>query len=185
LWRAFGVFVVLAFAGFALSSCDDGAAAHDCGRYHVWNEWVTVFVDCETPVDRTRTCRHCGEIDRERFPVPWHDWGVGWEGIAPDCTTPGVKTRACVREGCTVRETEYLDALGHDWDIWIPRPAVGFPGRISKRRDCRNCDYYQTRSPGELHCGCVEDCCMVFEDCNVGDCHDAEGCNPALCIPAG
>ena len=62
----------------------------------------------------------------------------------PGCTTQGYTTYTCANCGDSYVD-DYTDALGHSYGSWYVTKEAECETEGQERRDCENCDHYETR----------------------------------------
>ena len=128
--------------------------ANGCGKTEGGAEVPALghnMVETEAAVDATceaagktavSTCANgCGKTEGGvEVPATGHDYEV--VVTAPTCETAGYTTYTCACGDVQVKDE--VPATGHAWGEWAETvaPQVGVAGE--KRRDCANCDAYET-----------------------------------------
>ncbi|MBE6558724.1 MAG: hypothetical protein E7661_06935 [Ruminococcaceae bacterium] len=99
-----------------------------------------------------KQCGKCGEwVDATDGTFQWNgivDWkALGHDEVTvvtdPTCTDKGYTTHTCTRCDYNVVDT-YVDANGHDMGDWYEVTPAECEVEGLKRRDCKNCNYYET-----------------------------------------
>ncbi|MBR3952905.1 MAG: dockerin type I repeat-containing protein, partial [Oscillospiraceae bacterium] len=99
-------------------------------------------------------CEVCGE-ELSRVKTEIKELGhteVIDEAVAPTCTETGLtEGKHCSVCGEVLAAQTVVDALGHDFGEWeeTKAPTNKEPGE--KRRDCKNCDHYETQEIPKLN----------------------------------
>ena len=118
---------------------------------------VTTKATCTTDGVRTYTCSVCGEGYNETIAKTGHSYTEFLSDGNATCTEDGTKSASC-DNGCGSISTEPDEgsAKGHSFGDWytVVEPQVGVEGQ--SRRDCANCDAYETETIPELE---IEDGC--------------------------
>ena len=98
--------------------------------------------------DAAAYCLTCKEtlatmhIDMPPLGHDWDEWNISRE---PTCTGAGEESRACMRDGCTVAETQEVPALGHEWDEWRVTKEATETEQGVEQRECWACHTTETR----------------------------------------
>ena len=67
--------------------------------------------------------------------------------VAPTCTTSGLtEGKTCKACGATVTAQTTVAATGHSYGNWTQTKAPTCTATGTERRDCNNCDHYETRT---------------------------------------
>lgn len=82
-------------------------------------------------------------MDEEEIPATGHT-EVTDKTVAPTCTEQGFTTHTCKNCGDSYVDS-YVEAKGHIFGEWetVTEPTAIEPGE--ERRDCKNCDTYETQ----------------------------------------
>jgi len=98
----------------------------------------------ETGLTEGKHCSVCGEILVKQEIVP--ATGHNYESVInePTCTEQGYTTHTCSVCGDSYVDS-YVEATGHTFGEWytVTEATPTEPGE--ERRDCENCDYYETK----------------------------------------
>ena len=121
---------------------------------HQWSQWETTIEPTETSQgQKQRTCSVCKEVETDIIPALDHTHNYTPVVTEPTCTEGGYTTYTCT---CGDSYTaDFTDPNGHAWGEWeVTTPAVAATcvaaGTTAiERRDCANCDEYETRG-GEV-----------------------------------
>ena len=97
---------------------------------HTWGPWKSVMKPTCTEAGLIqRTCA-CGEKEQEPVAALGH--------------TPGSKATCTTAQVCTLCEAQLAPATGHSFGSWYDTKAPTETESGEKRRDCENCDAYET-----------------------------------------
>ncbi|MBR5514572.1 MAG: InlB B-repeat-containing protein [Clostridia bacterium] len=112
---------------------------------------VTTQATCTTDGVRTYTCSLCGESYTETIAKTGHSYSEYFSDGNATCLEDGTMSASC-DNGCgsISVEPEEGSAKGHSFGEWytVVEPQVGSEGQ--SRRDCANCDAYETETIPEL-----------------------------------
>lgn len=111
---------------------------------HDWGEWKTVKAPTEKEKgEEKRTCIRCGEAETRELPESTHEHKYSSKVIDPTCTEKGYTIYTCSLCKDTY-ESDYVDALGHDWGDWkeVTKATEKAPGEM--RRTCNRCKETET-----------------------------------------
>ena len=118
---------------------------------HLWSDWQTVkAATCKDTGLRERTCRRCGETERETIPKSNHSYGPWTVTKAPTCSAAGEETRRC--SVCGLVHTRAIPASpeAHVFGPWqtVKEATPSLEGLM--RRTCTLCGAVeeQTIPPG-------------------------------------
>ena len=87
------------------------------------------------------TCSRCDYSTYNEIPATGHSHSVSV--TPPTCTEQGYTTHTCHCGDCYV--DTYVKANGHLWSDWYETQAPTLIEAGEERRDCENCDYYETK----------------------------------------
>ena len=110
---------------------------------HDYGEWETTKeATCEENGQEQRICGNCKEVESRIVEAIGHDY----EEVVtvPTCTDKGFTTHTCANCGDKY-EDSYVDALGHEFGEWTEVKAPTCTAAGEDRRDCENCDHFETR----------------------------------------
>ena len=83
---------------------------------HKWGKWVVIKEPtCTKKGTRERTCKYCGETDRESIKKTGHSWGKWKVTKEATCSVQGTRKRTC--KNCGEVETEKFYAE-HQYGSW-------------------------------------------------------------------
>lgn len=101
---------------------------------------VTKAATCKENGEMTYKCTICGEVVRTDV-IPKtteHSFNAGEITTAATCTTTGVKTFTCTV--CGETKTQEIEALGHDYSIFVEEVAATCKESGVKVMKCSRCD---------------------------------------------
>jgi hypothetical protein len=89
----------------------------------------------------------CGEEEEQHF----HKWGYYAVTTLPGCTTPGVKTAVC-KDDTSHKDTNPIDALGHDWTDWniTVMPTASTTGQATRNCQRTGCNETKTSEVSKI-----------------------------------
>ena len=77
---------------------------------HKWGKWVVIKEPtCTKKGTRERTCKYCGETDRESIKKTGHSWGKWKVTKEATCSVQGTRKRTCKNCGEVETEKYYAD----------------------------------------------------------------------------
>ena len=89
-------------------------SGHDTTHEHTYTSVVTEAT-CTSGGYTTQTCYGCGDVVvSDEIAALGHNWDDGVFRNAPTCTVKGIRSYTCTR--CGETRSNYVDALGHDYD---------------------------------------------------------------------
>ena len=115
---------------------------------HSYGEWYqTKAPTCTEKGTERHDCKNCDHYETRDIATLGHNYKT--EVTSPTCTEKGYTTHTCTRCGDIYIDT-YVNALGHSYGEWYETkaPTEAEPGE--KRRDCANCDAYETSAIAPL-----------------------------------
>lgn len=113
---------------------------------HSYGEWeTTTAATCTTAGVKTKTCSKCGNKITEKLSALGHTM-VGVDKKDPTCTEPGYTWHTkCIRCDYT-QDYTVIPATGHTFGDWYTVTESTCTVAGTKRRDCKNCDYFETEA---------------------------------------
>lgn len=101
---------------------------------------VTKAATCKENGERTYKCTICGEVVRTDViaKTTEHTYNDGEITTAATCTKTGVKTFTCTV--CGETKTQEIEALGHDYSIFVEEVAATCKATGVKVMKCSRCD---------------------------------------------
>lgn len=115
-----------------------GAAA---GSGHAWGDWVVITdPTCIAEGEGEHTCTVCGHSEKEKISKLPHTYTA--VVTKPTCTEGGYTTHTCSCGDSYV--DAYLDATGHSLGEWYTTVSPTESVQGEKRRDCSECDHFET-----------------------------------------
>ena len=107
---------------------------------HLWSSWQTVrAATCKDTGLRERTCRRCGETERETIPRSNHSYGPWTVTKAPTCSEAGEETRRCSVCGLVHTRAIPADPEAHDFGPWLTVREATPSMEGLMRRTCALC----------------------------------------------
>ena len=111
---------------------------------HKWGSWHTVKkATCTHSGTRERTCKYCGETQRETVKKTGHSWGSWKVTKAATCTVQGTRRRTCKNCGEVESERFYAD---HQYGNWTVTKEPTCTAKGEKERVCKVCNKVDTRA---------------------------------------
>ncbi|MBR2889163.1 MAG: Ig-like domain-containing protein [Oscillospiraceae bacterium] len=111
---------------------------------HKFGSWVvTKAATCTEDGQERRDCTNCGHYETRTVEATGHDYKS--VVTAPTCTEKGYTTHTCTVCGNSYVDT-YVDATGHKYGSWTVTKKATCTEDGTERRDCANCDHYETRT---------------------------------------
>ena len=110
---------------------------------HVESDWiVSTAASCTTDGEKYVKCTVCGKVLKtEKIFATGHSYK---EVVTnPTCTEQGYTTHTCSTCGDSYVDT-YVNALGHSYGEWVQTKAPTETEQGENRRDCKNCDAFET-----------------------------------------
>ncbi len=122
---------------------------------HNWDEGaVTTVPDCLNEGVKTFRCANCTETKTEVIGATGHiesEWNVA---NSATCTVAGAKEKRCtVCKALIAYET--IPSTGHSFGDWYEYKKAEFNTDGEERRDCANCDHYDSRRIPKLSESCI------------------------------
>ena len=120
---------------------NESSAETENDHTHEWSGWdIALDATCTTAGELLRSCS-CGATEK----APIAALGHRYTSVItdPTCTVYGYTTYTCYC-GHTYSDS-YIDAPGHSYGSWVPANAATCTSNGAERRDCNNCDHYETK----------------------------------------
>ena len=116
---------------------------------HNPGEWIIdVEATYEQDGSKHKECTECGiTVETSIIPMLTHSYTS--IVTAPTCTEQGFTTHTCSECG-DVYVDDYIPAPGHSYGEWAQTTAPGCETKGEERRDCVNCDHYETKEIAAL-----------------------------------
>ena len=93
----------------------------------------------------TYKCANCQAVKTEQTTTTGHSC-VAVQTIASTCTTQGYTVYACQNEGCEYSyNDDYQDVVDHEFGDWAVVKASTCTVEGEERRQCANCEHYETQ----------------------------------------
>jgi len=110
---------------------------------HNWGSWKDSTATCTESGYEKRYCIRDSSHTETRSAKPLgHRFEVVY--TTATCTSGGYETYKCVR--CSKTETDYVDALGHEWSQWSVTVQATETSAGMERRTCYRCGYSESRT---------------------------------------
>jgi len=110
---------------------------------HSYGDWTqTKAPTCTEKGEESRTCSACKDVQKQEVAATGHTYTS--VVTAPTCTERGYTTHTCSVCGY-VYEDAFVTATGHSYGQWYQVTAPTEEREGQERRDCANCDAYETR----------------------------------------
>ena len=111
---------------------------------HKWGKWTVVkAATCTKKGTRERTCKYCGEVDRESIKKTGHSWGKWKVTKEATCTVKGTRKRTCKNCGEVEKEQFYAE---HQYGNWTVTKEPTCTAKGQKERTCKVCKKVDTRA---------------------------------------
>ena len=127
------------------SRCDYTTYAEIPATGHTASNWIVdVEATYEADGSKYKECTVCGEtLETSIVPMLTHSY----ESIVtpPTCTEQGCTTHTCSDCGNSYVD-DYVPAIGHSYGAWVQILAPTCEVVGTERRDCENCNHYETRN---------------------------------------
>ena len=135
---------VLGFTGsFEITIAGDDPCA-DGHSFGAWTE--TKAPSCTENGTERRDCANCDHYETRDIAAKGHDYKS--VVTVPTCTEQGYTTYTCACGDSYV--DDYVDAAGHSFGDWTVTKAPTSTEKGIERRDCANCDHYETREIAKI-----------------------------------
>ena len=109
---------------------------------HSFGEWYVVTeAGCTEDGLQRRDCANCEHYETEAIAATGHDYQA--VVTAPTCTEQGYTTHTCSGCGDSYMDT-YVPETGHSFGQWYVEVDATCTKNGLNRRDCQNCDHYET-----------------------------------------
>ena len=126
--------------------CDIEDTITDSGSAtgHSYGTWeVNKPVTCTEDGKERRDCVNCDHYEIRTIEATGHDYKS--VATSPTCTERGYTTHACSKCGDSYVDS-YVNATGHKYGNWTVTKEATCTEDGTERRDCQNCDHYETRT---------------------------------------
>lgn len=131
--------------GYTTYTCDCGRSYVDDlvqALGHTMGDWVTInAATCLNDGTERSDCTVCDHYETRIVSATGHKYSVAV--IAPTCTEQGYTTHICACGNSYI--DSYTPAKGHAMGEWYETVAPEVYKVGEERRDCENCDYYETQ----------------------------------------
>ena len=140
---------------------------------HTFGEWSVLSAPtCIYSGTEIHTCQNCGINYSREIPATGHEYQE--LVVPPACTEQGYTSYTCAKCGDNYVDS-YVNATGHAFGDWITTQAATCTEQGQERRDCQNCDHYETReveTGGHNYVDGVCSVCQEIELLRSGQCGD-------------
>ena len=111
---------------------------------HKFGNWyVTKNATCTENGQERRDCANCDHYETRTVEATGHDYKSVI--TAPTCTEQGYTTHTCTLCGDSYVDS-YVNPTGHKFGNWVVTKNATCTENGQERRDCANCDHYETRT---------------------------------------
>ena len=134
-------------AGAVILLLPDGEEPHT----HQYEKTMVREATCEAEGELLYECK-CGDTYTEKIAVLGHTYGTWIDEVPATCEDEGTlghyNCSVCDKNFDTNKvevESIVIEATGHTYGGWTQTLAPGCENKGTERRDCDNCDHYETR----------------------------------------
>ena len=113
---------------------------------HSFGNWeITIEATCTEKGEERRDCANCDHNETREIAAKGHTEVID-KAMEATCTKPGLtEGKHCsVCNTVLVKQNE-IPATGHSYGAWSETKAATCTEKGEERRDCANCDHYETR----------------------------------------
>ncbi len=111
---------------------------------HAFGDWTTLVQPTCTETGKAEHTCECGETEQQTVSALGHTEVVD-EAVSPTCTETGLTAgKHCSVCDKVFEAQQTVDATGHSFGEWHETIAPTETQKGEKRRDCKNCDEYET-----------------------------------------
>ena len=113
---------------------------------HNYGNWVTTTAaTCTAKGAERRDCSNCDHYETREVNAKGHTEVID-KAVSATCTAPGkTEGKHCAVCGVVLVKQETVPATGHSFGNWVTTTAATCTAKGAERRDCTNCDHYETR----------------------------------------
>ncbi|MBR2455101.1 MAG: hypothetical protein IKB36_03515 [Clostridia bacterium] len=145
--------------GLKTRTCLDCSKTETAVILKVPHEYETVITPptCIAQGYTTHTCKTCSDYYVDSYTDMVDHTPGNWEqSIAPECAVKGEEIQKCSVCKTTIN-TRPVDETGHSFDNWYVVSIAKFNEDGQERRDCKNCNHFETKRIPKLSEGHVCD----------------------------
>ena len=140
--------------GFTTHTCRCGDSYVDTytpANGHSFGDWTTTKTPtCTASGTERRDCANCDHYETRTLPALGHTEVID-KAVTATCTTSGLtEGKHCSVCGEILVPQQTIAAKGHSFSSWTTTKAPTCTATGTERRDCANCDHYETRTVNAL-----------------------------------
>ena len=113
---------------------------------HSFGAWkTTTEATCTEKGEERRDCANCDHFETREIAAKGHTEVID-KAVEPTCTETGLtEGKHCSVCGTVLVKQKEIPAKGHSFGAWSETKAATCTEKGEERRDCANCDHYETR----------------------------------------